>query len=172
MTPETYDIAMLAVLLAATALGAWKGFVWQAASLVGLCASYWAAYEFCDVCAAWIPLSAPWSVLLAMLLLFVLTWVVIWIIFQGIASFIDRLKLKQFDRHLGAALGCAKGVILCLIITLIAVAMLGERQRQSIAQSRSGFLVGEILVRCRRVLPNELEEVVGPHVERMRERLE
>jgi len=172
MTPETYDMMMLALLLAGAALGAWKGLVWQVASLVGIGASYWVAYSFCRECAAWLPISAPWNVLLAMFILFVLTWVGIWILYRGIATSIDRLRLKQFDRHLGALLGCVKGLILCIIITLLAVTVLGERQRQMIAQSRSGFSVGAILSGARRVLPRELDEVLGPHIEQLHERLD
>ncbi|MFW6171198.1 MAG: CvpA family protein, partial [Planctomycetota bacterium] len=111
MTIETYDMVMLAVLVIATAIGAWKGLVWQVASLVSILASYWVGYAFHDACAAYIPLGSPWNVPVAMLGLFVLTLLVIWMVFHWLAAFIERLKLKTFDRQLGALLGFVKGLV-------------------------------------------------------------
>lgn len=172
MTVETYDMVMLAVLLIATAIGAWKGLVWQVASLVSIFASYWIAYEFRDPCAAHIPLDSPWNVLLAMLGLFVLTLLVIWIVFHWLAAFIDRLKLKAFDRQLGALLGFVKGLVLCVIITLLAVTFLGDDGRRSISQSKSGFLVSIILDESPELLPPEIQEMVKPYLDAVNERLE
>ncbi|MFO7901339.1 MAG: CvpA family protein [Planctomycetota bacterium] len=172
MTIETYDMVMLAVLLIATAIGAWKGLVWQVASLVSLFASYWVAYEFRDACAAYLPLDSPWNVLLAMLGLFVLTLLLIWIVFRWLSTFIDRLKLKAFDRQLGALLGFAKGMVLCVIITLLAVTVLGDEGRRPIAQSKSGFLVSIILDQSPELLPAEIQEMVRPYLDVVNERLE
>ena len=116
---------MLAVLLAATACGAWKGVAWQVASLGAIVASYVVAYRYRDAVAAWIPATAPWRVFLAMLLLYVGTSLAIWIVFRLVSRLIDRMKLKEFDRQIGALLGLAKGMVLCVIITLFAVTLLG-----------------------------------------------
>ncbi|MGD0653006.1 MAG: CvpA family protein, partial [Thermoguttaceae bacterium] len=43
---QTYDIVMLVVLLGATVLGAWKGMIWQIASLASLLVSAWVALHF------------------------------------------------------------------------------------------------------------------------------
>jgi membrane protein required for colicin V production len=165
MTVEPYDLVMLAVLLAATALGAWKGVAWQVASLGAIFASYVVAYRFHDAVAAWIPVSSPWRVFLAMLLLYVGTSLGIWIVFRLVSRLIDRMKLKAFDRQIGALLGLAKGVVLCVIITLFAITLLGERQRQAIVNSQSGYYIAVALSRLHAVVPEEVHEVLKPYLE-------
>lgn len=172
MRIETYDMVMLAVLLIATVLGAWKGLVWQTASLVGIVASYWTAYEFSDTFAPHIPVTAPWNNLLAMLGLFLLTLLVIWGVFHWLAKFVDRLQLQPFDRQLGALVGFVKGVVICFVITLLAITLLGDGMRQTIAESRSGFLVSVILDRVPRVLPGEIQELLNPYLDAVQERLD
>lgn len=165
MNIETYDIVMLTVLVAATMWGAYKGLVWQLASLASLVLSYVVAYQFRDIFAPWVPVAAPWNMVLAMLFLFLLTALGIWIVCQEISKFIDRLKLKGFDRQLGALLGCAKGVLLCVLITLFAVALLGEPERQAIVNSRSGYLIAVLIRRSHSLIPEEIQQVLEPYFE-------
>ncbi len=124
--------------------------------------SYFVAYQFRHIFAEWIPVAAPWGVFLAMLFLFLLTSAGIWVIFQWVSQFIDRLKLKEFDRQIGALLGLAKGVLLCVIVTMFAVGLLGDEQRRSIVNSRSGFYIAQLLDRSKAFLPEELEEALEP----------
>ncbi|MGB1707347.1 MAG: CvpA family protein, partial [Rubripirellula sp.] len=51
---------------------------------------------------------------------------------------IDRMKLKEFDRQIGALFGLAKGALYCTLITLFAVTLSGERIREAVVQSKSG----------------------------------
>lgn len=165
MTVEPYDLVMLAVLIIATAWGAWKGVAWQVASLAAIIASYIVAYQFCDTVAKWIPVSAPWRVFLAMLLLFLGASLGIWIVFRLVSRAIDRMKLKEFDRQVGALLGLAKGVVICVIITLFAVTLLGDKQRQAVVNSRSGFYIAVLLSKSHGVIPEEFRDVLSPYVE-------
>ena len=165
MSVEPYDLVMLAVLLAATARGAWKGVAWQVASLGAICASYIVAYQHRDTVAAWIPVAAPWRVFLAMLLLYVGTSLGIWVAFRLVSRLIDRMKLKDFDRQIGALLGLAKGAILCVIITLFAVTLLGEKQRQAIISSQSGHQIAVLLSKSHVVIPEEFQDVLQPYLE-------
>ncbi len=171
MTIDTYDIVMLLVLIVATAFGAWKGLAWQVASLAAIFVSYVIAYQFRHTFAAWIPVDAPWSVFLAMLLLYVLSSLGIWIIFQWISKWIDRVKLKEFDRQVGALFGLLKGVLLCVIITLFAVTLLGQRQREAIVNSRSGYYIAVLLSKSHGLMPEEINDVLGPYLHVLDERL-
>jgi membrane protein required for colicin V production len=171
MTVERYDLVMLAVLLAATAWGAWKGVAWQIASLLAIIASYVVAYRYCDAVAAWIPLAAPWRVFVAMLLVYVGTSLGIWIVFRLVSRTIDRMKLKDFDRQIGALLGLAKGALLCVIITMFAVTLLGEKQRQAVVNSQSGYYIAVLLSRSRAVIPEEFHDVLKPYLEVFDKRL-
>jgi membrane protein required for colicin V production len=165
MTVEPYDLVMLAVLIIATAWGAWKGVAWQIASLAAIFVSYVVAFRFRDAVAPWIPVSAPWRVFLAMLLLFIGSSLAIWMVFRLVSRAIDRMKLKEFDRQVGALLGLAKGVVMCVIITLFAVTLLGDKQRQAIVNSRSGFYIAVLLSKSHSVIPEEFRDVLNPYVD-------
>jgi membrane protein required for colicin V production len=161
---DNYDILMIVVLVAATLFGAWKGLAWQVASMAAIVASYYVAFHFRDQLATHIKTTPPWNIFIAMLVLYVGTSFVIWVVFRLVSGFIDRLKLKEFDRQIGALFGLAKGVLLCVIITLFAVTLLGEQQRQSIIKSKSGYYIAVLLDKADRMLPHEVQEVLHPYI--------
>ena len=47
----------------------------------------------------------------------------IWLVFRLVSGLIDRVRLKEFDRQMGALFGAAKGVLLCVAITFFAVTL-------------------------------------------------
>ena len=81
-------------------------------------------------------------------------------------SRIERVKLKEFDRQLGALFGAAKGVLLCVLVTLFSVALLGDSQRQAICKSKSGHYIAVLLDRADMVIPRELHDVLAPYLDR------
>lgn len=163
---DTYDIVMLVVLAGATLFGAVKGFAWQLASLASVVLSYIVAYRFREPLAESIKAEAPWNLFLAMLILFVGTSLVIWVGFRMVSRTIDRLKLKDFDRQIGAAFGLAKGAIVCILITMFAVTLLGPSIREQIVRSRSGFYIAKVLDKSDMVIPPELHDVVAPYIDK------
>ncbi len=161
---QAYDLLMLIVLAMATIFGAIKGFAWQVASLASVIVSYIVAYRFRFEVAEMIQAQPPWNLFLAMLILYVGTSFVIWVAFRLLSGMIDRVRLKEFDRHLGAAFGLAKGAIYCLLITMFAMSLLGQNQRRAICQSRSGYYISTALDRGVGILPKEIHDVVGPYL--------
>src|SRR3977135_1022002 len=123
---QGYDILMLIVLALAIAWGAWKGLAWQIASIASIGLSYLVALHFRQPLAGIIYTSPPWNVFISMLILFLGTGLIVWIGFNLRSAAIERVKLKEFDRQLGALLGGAKGVLLCVLVTLFSVALLGD----------------------------------------------
>ncbi|MFV1968070.1 MAG: CvpA family protein [Pirellulaceae bacterium] len=156
---------MLGILLGATLFGAWKGLAWQVASLAAIVASYLVALQFRDQVSGFISTKPPWNVFLAMLILYVGTSLLIWLGFRFVSSFMDRLKLKEFDRQIGALFGFAKGVLLCVIVTLFAVALSDDAQRTAIVQSRSGYYIARLLDKSHSVMPEEMHEVLHPYMQ-------
>ena len=163
---EVYDILMLVVLVGATLFGAIKGFAWQLASIGSIVVSYAVAYHFREPFSESIQAAPPWNRFLAMLILFVGTSLVIWIAFRMVSRTIDRLKLREFDRQVGAMFGLAKGALYCTLITLFAVTLLGDRTRETIVASRSGRYISRLLDRSEAVIPPEIHEVVQPYLEK------
>lgn len=164
---QGYDLFMLIVIGAAVVWGAWKGLAWQLASLASIVASYFVALTFRQPLSQLINASPPWNTFLAMLILFLGTGLVVWIGFNLISEAIERVKLKEYDRQLGALFGLAKGVLLCVLITLFAVGLLSEPQRQQICNSKSGYYIALLLDRSDAVIPAELHQVLGPYIDQL-----
>jgi membrane protein required for colicin V production len=170
---QGYDLFMLIVLLAAVAWGAWKGLAWQLASMASIALSYFVALNFRTPLAAVlsksVELKPPLDIFLAMLILFMGSSLLVWVGFNLVSEVIERVKLKEFDHQFGAILGFAKGVLLCIVITLFAITLAGEPQQQSICNSRSGYYIAMLLDRADPVMPKELHQVLEPYLRNLEE---
>jgi len=168
---QIYDLMMLAVIVAAMIFGAWKGFVWQLASLCSLVVSYFVALRFSSDLAPHLSGQAPLNRFLAMLLIYVGCGLVIWVLFRLLSGLIDRVKLKEFDRQMGALTGLAKGTLLCVAITFFAVSLSGANYRQSILESYSGRAIGHFIERIDSIMPQGMHELVHPLLEQIEAKL-
>ena len=162
---EGYDILMLALLVGSTLFGAYKGLTWQVASIASMLVSYGAAYRFRGTIANWISADPPWNIFASMLIVYATSSLGIWSICQMIRDLIERVRLKEFDRQMGALFGFAKGVIFCSIVTLFAVTLLDDAQRRNIVHSRSGHYISRFLHDAAPVMPVEVKEVIGPYLD-------
>lgn len=168
---QPYDILMIVVLVAATIFGAWKGMAWQLASLASLVLSYFVALRFSPQLSPMFGEQAPWNRFIAMLVIYIVTSLVVWLIFRAVAGFIDRVKLKEFDKQLGALFGLAKGVLLCVAITFFAVSLLPPEKKETVLGSRSGYYIGVLLVRSHGVMPEEIHDMLHPYLNKLEEKL-
>ena len=168
---QGYDLFMIIILAAAVIWGAWKGLAWQVASLASVLLSYIAALTFRQPLAGFlsqqVELVPPLDTGLAMLVLFLGTSLVVWVGFNLVSESIQKLKLKEFDRQVGALLGLAKGVLLCTVITLFAVTIVSDQQRQQIYSSRSGYYISVLLQKIQPILPAEVQSRIQPYEENL-----
>jgi membrane protein required for colicin V production len=167
---ELYDICMLVVLVGATVFGAWKGMAWQAASSASLIVSYAVALKFSSQIAHLFG-QPPLNRFLAMAALYMVTSLAIWILFRFVKGFIDRVRLREFDRQLGALFGLAKGVLWCVAITFFAVT-LSTQARTAVLHSRSGYYIALLLTRADAVMPKELHDVLDPYLDKLEHQLD
>ncbi|WP_345683439.1 CvpA family protein [Novipirellula caenicola] len=167
---EIYDIVMLVVLVGALIFGAIKGFAWQLASIASIVVSYMVAYHFREPFSQSIHAEPPWNRFLAMLILYVGTSLVVWVAFRMVSGTIDRFKLREFDRQIGAMFGLAKGALYCILITLFAVTLFGENVREKIVGSKSGNYIASVLARSESVIPPEIQQIVQPYLDRFEKR--
>lgn len=161
---DTYDLIMLGVLLGATLFGAWKGFAWQIAATASIVVSYFVAYEFRGALAPHMPVDAPLNIFVAMFVLYVGTSFAIWMGFRFVSQVIENVKLKEFDRQIGALLGLGSGIALCLVITFFSLTLLGEEKRHTICQSRSGLYIAKVIDQVHTMMPTEVHDVIGPYL--------
>jgi membrane protein required for colicin V production len=169
---QTYDLLMLAVLGVATVFGFWKGLAWQVASLASLVVSYFMALRFADRVAPMVSDQAPFNKVMAMVIIYAVTSMAIWMLFRVVAGVIDGVKLKEFDRQMGAFVGFAKGVLFCIGITFVAVTFLGDARRDQIIASRSGKYIVQVLDKADAVAPPEVKEVIKPYLDRINRSLD
>ena len=169
---QIYDLVMIAVLLAAMAFGAWKGFVWQLASLASLVVSYFVALRFSSNLAPYLSVPAPLNRFLAMFLIYVVCGMTIWIFFRMLSGVIDRVKLKEFDRQMGALTGIAKGALLCVAITFFVLSLTGAPYREAILTSRSGYYIGYFIDRIDGIMPQGMHDVLHPYLDKLDAELE
>lgn len=166
-----YDIVMLVVLFSTTVFGLWKGMAWQVASVASFVLSFMVASQFSGIVAPYVSSREPWNRVLAMLILFLATSAAVWLGFRLVAGVIDRVKLKSFDRQIGALFGVVKGGLLCLVITFFAVT-LSETLRQSILQSRSGYYITVLIDKVNPVLPEEIRGAIGQYIDELDQKLQ
>jgi len=106
-----------------------------------------------------------------MMLLYLGTSLAIWVVFGIVRRVIDRVALKDFDRHLGAVLGAVNGLILCMVITLFAVTLLKEKQKEAICSSRSGYIIANVIEKIRVGVPEDVRKMVKPLLDRLDHKL-
>jgi len=168
---QPYDVVMLAVLVLATLFGLWKGMAWQIASVASLVVSFFVAVRLSGAVAPHISAQEPWNRFIAMLLLYVATSAGIWLAFRLVAGIIDRVRLKEFDHQVGALLGMAKGVLLCLVITFFAVT-LSESLRQAVLKTYSGRYMAILIKRTSPIMPTEVQKVLGTYIDELDRKLD
>ena len=168
---QTYDVVMILVLVGATIFGFWKGMAWQVASLASLVVSYIASLRFSADLAPYFGQQAPLNRFAAMFAIYTGTSLVIWTLFRFVHKTIDKVRLESFDKQLGATIGFAKGVLLCVGITFFAVTLAPQPQGQAIANSQSGHYIVALLDKAHSVFPPELHEVLDPYLNTIEQRL-
>ncbi len=160
---HVYDGLMLVILAGYMLFGLLKGMAWQVASLGSLVVSAMVAMHFSPAIAPWFSRQEPWNRYLAMFVLYLATSLVIWLLFRLVRGAIDRVRLKEFDRQVGAMFGLAKGFLLCLLITFFAVT-LSEPARQAVLRSRSGKFAAVVIRDAVPALPEEVREGLGKYI--------
>jgi membrane protein required for colicin V production len=167
---QPYDMVMLAVLVLATLFGLWKGMAWQIASVASVAVSFVVAVRMSGVVAPMISAQEPWNRFIAMLLLYLATSAGIWLAFRLVAGIIDRVRLKEFDRQIGALFGLAKGAMLCVVITFFAVT-LSETLRQNVLNTYSGRTIAVLIKRTSPIMPPEVLKVLGTYIDELDRKL-
>ena len=79
---------------------------------------------------------------------------------------IERVKLQEFDRQVGALVGAAKGVVFCLAITFFTVT-LSERARETVLDSRSGYYSALLMDRAHPVMPEGMHDLLEPYIHQL-----
>jgi len=156
---NVFDLIILAILAALTLRGIWKGMVSQIVSVASVFVCWIVATRFGCLVAPTIPVETPWDQVLAMAIVFLLTWIGIRFAYTAIEKLIKDWHLEKLNKLLGGALGFAKGLLLCLIITFFSV-MVSETSRDVVFHSKTGVHMVRLITRIGVFVPKDSYEFV------------
>jgi uncharacterized membrane protein required for colicin V production len=156
-----YDAAMVCLLLGGMVWGAWRGIVWQLASIASLVLGYTVAHTTSDDLAVHFPGDPVVARGLAMVVIYAAVSAGVFFVAWLIRATLRRLKFEAYDRHLGMLLGGVEGLLLGLVGTLFVVS-LAPQSRGPIFSSPSGKVVGKLMNAVGPVLPTEAREALAP----------
>jgi membrane protein required for colicin V production len=106
-----------------------------------------------------------------MFILYVVVSLGIWVVFRLISNAIERVKLKEFDRQMGALFGLIKGVLLTIVITFFMVT-LGEDSRQIVLKSYSGDAIARLTRHAVPILPEDIRTTYGKYIDDFEKKLD
>lgn len=158
-----YDILIVALLVFFTIRGAMKGVIFQIASLAGIVLCFVFANGIAQAAGPYVHLEPPlnhWVVLAASYLGFTF---VCFMVARALNGWIEKHKLKEFDRHLGALLGFIKGLALALVLTFFVVTM-SVNARAALKNSYTGRYSAIIMDRLHPILPDKLHDAVAEYI--------
>ena len=156
-----YDAAMVAVVLAGMAWGAWRGITWQLASIASLVLGYLVAHPLSGQIAGHFPGPPIVARSLALLAVYAAVSVGIFVAAWLVRATLRQLKFEAFDRHLGMVLGGLEGAFLGLVVTFFTVSLVPQ-SREPIFTSKAGYVVGQVMDTLGPVLPGEVREELAP----------
>jgi len=116
------DWILAGVLFFSLLLGAWRGLVYEALSVLGWAASFYAAQWFAPQVALLLPwpsATEPVRYAAAFVLVFIAALFAAGLLASLLKRLVDAIGLRPVDRTLGAAFGVVRGLILLLAATVV-----------------------------------------------------
>ena len=156
-----YDAAMVGVVIGGMVWGAWRGIVWQLASIASLVLGYTVAHTASDGLAARFPGDPIVARGLAMVVIYACVSGGVFFAAWMIRATLRKLQFEAYDRHLGMVLGGVEGALVGMVVTLFVVS-LAPTSRGPIFNSPSGKVVGTVMSALGPVLPSEARDVLKP----------
>ncbi len=169
MSITIYDAIMLVVVIGTMIQGAWRGMIWQIAPIVSLVLGYVVAYPMSITAAPYFgqpPLNQLW----AMIAIYAAVSLAVYLFMRSLRDSFDRLKLTEFDRHLGALFGFIKGGLIAIVIT-IGLISVSPQARDIILKSESSTIAARTVNTISPILPDALNALIRPYVQNLNDQL-
>ncbi len=159
-----YDILVGCVLLFFLARGAARGLVWQLASILGILLCITFAGTASKVIGPHINLPQPTNQWAVMFITYLLASLVAFGFARTLNGWIEKLQMKEYNRHLGAVFGLLKGALLVLIMTFMIVTF-SEKSRNSLKDSHSAHVAARVIHQIEPLIPDKLNAAVGKYIQ-------
>jgi membrane protein required for colicin V production len=171
---QIVDLIVLAVLLYCAVRGAARGLLSQLAWVVALVLCFRFSGALAPAIEPMIGVQDPrlrqW---IAMLAVYVGLCGLSFVAAGMLSSWMEKIRLRDFDRHLGAVLGVLKGTLFCMTIMYFAITK-SEPMRQIVSRTYSGYAAAEVLDKSRFLIgwvPEANVPEVQEVIDRFRQRL-
>ena len=160
-----YDGIMLLIVFFTTVHGFWKGATWQIAPIMSLVLGYMVAMPMSVTMAHYFG-APPQNRLFALVAIYIATSLVVYLVVRSFRAGIDKARLTEYDRHLGALLGAVKGVLLTLAITVILL-IYSTAAREIILKSESRTIAAKIINAVYPILPRAMHQLLRPYLKQL-----
>jgi membrane protein required for colicin V production len=177
--PNFVDLAFALIVLLSLVGGVLRGFTWQLVRIVFLVLAFVLANEYCAWMASQIRqvthdgIGSPVDKGLAFVLIFSAVYLGSWPLASLLRSAIEKMKLKSFDRLLGACLGIFKGAAIGYVLFLVLAFLVpkaypgGSRVEEQLVRSYSFVGVSRVDPVVRGLLPDEFHAMVAELADRV-----
>jgi uncharacterized membrane protein required for colicin V production len=160
-----YDGVMALIVFFTVVHGFWRGAVWQVAPIMSLVLGYMVAMPMSVTTAQYFG-PPPTNRLFALVTIYILVSMVVYLTVRSFREGIDKAKLTEFDRHLGAILGGVKGVLVTLSATCILLIYF-PMTRDMILKSESSTIAAQLISRIYPILPLAMHNILDPYLKQL-----
>lgn len=164
-----YDGIMLLIVIVAILQGAWRGMAWQLAPIASLILGYVISYPASITLAQYFgkpPLNRLW----AMIAVYLGVSLFVYMVARSVRHSLEKMRLVEFDRHLGALLGGVKGILFTVALT-IGLITISDQAREIILKSESSTISARLMNTISPILPDALNELVHPYLKNLNDQL-
>lgn len=151
-----YDLIVLAILLFAAYRGLQRGVIYQIATIASVVLCFVFAQAISAAAAPYVPLDPPLNNWVIMVGAYVAFSFVSFGAARVLVGWLEKAKLNELNRHLGAGFGLLKGLLFALVITFFAITM-SPKAREALRDSRSAQYAAVIMDRIHPVMPEKLQ---------------
>lgn len=159
-----YDILVVCILFYFLAKGASRGLIWQLAGIAGILLCVTFAGTASNLIGPHINLAPPANQWAVMFITYLLASFVAFGFARTLNQWIDKLELKEYNRHLGALFGLLKGALLVLIMTFMIVTF-SEKSRDLVRESKAARISAKIIHQAGPVIPDKLHAAVSRYID-------
>ena len=160
-----YDGVMALIVFFTTIHGFWKGATWQIAPIMSLVLGYMIAMPMSVTMAHYFG-DPPQNRLFALVTIYIAVSMVVYLLVRSFREGIEKARLTELDRHLGALLGALKGVLLTLSITVILI-IYSTVARELILKSESSTIAAKIINAVYPILPKAMHQILRPYLKQL-----
>jgi membrane protein required for colicin V production len=162
-----YDGVMALIVLYTVVHGYFRGAAWQVAPILSLVLGYMIAMPMSVTMAHYFG-PPPLNRLFALVAIYILVSITVYLMVRSFREGVEKAKLTEYDRHLGAILGGVKGVLVTLVATCMLIIYFPQ-MREVILKSESSSIAAKIISKIYPILPMAMHSILDPYLKKLDE---